>query len=183
MCSISVKKSERMILETDRLKIIPLSVEQSKILLTGMNKLERELNLTPSNYVLNTETLEAVQYLYNKAIAQPGEPFFNTFWQIMLKLENKIVASACFKNEPDEDGILEIGYGTNPGYRNRGIMTEAVKIMIEWAFEHPSVNCIIAETYKENPASHRVLEKNEMIIYKETEEAFWWKLEKQTKKL
>lgn len=167
-----------MILESNRLRIIPLSAEQLKILLKGVDKLERELDLTPSNYTLNTETRDAVQYLYDKVKTQPEETFFNTFWQIILKPENKAVASACFIKDTDENGILEIGYGTNPGYRNQGIMSEAVGIMINWAWGHPSVNCIIAETNKDNPASHKVLEKNKMTIYKETEETYWWKLEK-----
>ncbi|MBB4036902.1 putative N-acetyltransferase YhbS [Dysgonomonas hofstadii] len=168
-----------MLLETNRLKIIPLTIGQFKLLLSGMEKLERELVLTPSNYILEERTCEAMECQYNLAAGNPDNHLWHTNWQIVLKSENKAVASFCFKNAPDEAGLIEIGYGTNPGYQNKGIMTEAVKLLSDWAFCHMSVISVIAETYRNNIPSQRVLQKNGMAIYKETEESLWWKLEKQ----
>jgi RimJ/RimL family protein N-acetyltransferase len=34
--------------------------------------------------------------------------------------ENTVVGSACFKGEPDENHQVEIGYGTDEKFRNRG---------------------------------------------------------------
>ena len=167
-----------MQLETDRLKIIPLTIGQFKFLLSGMEKLERELALTPSNYTLDEGTRLAMEYQYDLAIGNYENHLWHTNWQIILKAEDKAVASFCFKNAPDEEGAIEIGYGTNPGYRSRGIMTEAVKALTDWALSHVSVTSIIAETYKDNLPSQKVLSRNGLVIYKETEESLWWKLEK-----
>ena len=57
------------------------------------------------------------------------------------------------------DGIAEIGYGISEEYQNNGYATEAVKSVLEWAFSHPEVVAIEAETDPDNAASKRVLEK------------------------
>ena len=59
----------------------------------------------------------------------------------------------------DDKGIVEIGYGINEGYGNRGYMTEAVRAIVKWASEQPNVNHIEAEAEENNYASIRVLEK------------------------
>ena len=38
----------------------------------------------------------------------------------------------CFKGFGD-DGVIEIGYGLKEEYRHHGYMTEAVKVITEWA--------------------------------------------------
>ena len=59
----------------------------------------------------------------------------------------------------DDKGIVEIGYGINEGYENKGYMTEAVRAIVKWASEQPNVNQIEAEAEKDNIESIRVLEK------------------------
>ncbi|MFO7742028.1 MAG: GNAT family N-acetyltransferase [Anaerolineae bacterium] len=63
-----------------------------------------------------------------------------------------------FKGLPD-DGALEIGYGINPSYRNRGYATEMVEALTEWALSQPAVRRVIAECRTDNAGSIRVLEK------------------------
>ncbi|MDR1437065.1 MAG: GNAT family N-acetyltransferase [Candidatus Symbiothrix sp.] len=85
---------------------------------------------------------------------------------------------ACFKGEPDENHQVEIGYGTDEKFRNRGYMTEAVKAMCEWAFSQPGVEAVIAETAPDNQASHRVLEKCGLSRFKQSNGSVWWRLNK-----
>jgi RimJ/RimL family protein N-acetyltransferase len=56
-------------------------------------------------------------------------------------------------------GVL--GYLIRPDHWGRGIATEAIAAVIEFAFERmdPPLNRIEADHYTENPASGRVLEK------------------------
>ena len=58
-----------------------------------------------------------------------------------------------------EDGKWEIGYHVAKAYTGNGYATEAVKAVLEWAFSHPKVTAVEAETYPDNTASKRVLEK------------------------
>jgi RimJ/RimL family protein N-acetyltransferase len=58
-------------------------------------------------------------------------------------------------------------------------MTEAVKGLIEWAFQDTRCRAVIApDTKRWNVASHRVLEKVGMRVYNETEEALDWRVDK-----
>ena len=46
-----------------------------------------------------------------------------------------------------------------PRFRNRGYTTEAITRLVAWAFEHPDVERVFADTAGDNTASQRVLEK------------------------
>ncbi len=84
-------------------------------------------------------------------------------WYWVLKVEatgqHVLIGSGGFKGAPDTDGSVEIGYAVLPQYHGQGYATEAVRALIGWAFTHPEVYCIKAETLPENRPSVRVLEK------------------------
>jgi RimJ/RimL family protein N-acetyltransferase len=52
-----------------------------------------------------------------------------------------------------------LGYWISPAHRGKGIITEAVELIANYAFTHLDVICIQANTLGNNPASMRVLEK------------------------
>ena len=170
------KKAMETILETKRLRIQPLTLEQFRLLIEGVEKMENDLMLTPSHVPLDEHTQKAMEWLYNEAQKTPEEYLWLTNWQIILKSENKSIGSADFKNLPGENGEVEIGYGINSEYEGRGYMTETVEAMCKWALIQDGVKCVIAETEKDNYASQRVLQKCGMEKYKETDTGFWWKL-------
>ncbi|MBU3178514.1 GNAT family N-acetyltransferase [Clostridium estertheticum] len=165
-----------MELSTERLKIIPLTLHQFKLLLDGIDKMEKELKLNASNECLDDHTQEAMKGLYKEAVKNSDRYCWYTNWQIILKSENKAIGSACFMKCPDENGEVEIGYGINSTYQNNGYMTEAAQAICEWAISQHDVSIIIAETEKDNIASHRVLKKCGMEKYKETDEEIWWRM-------
>lgn len=164
-------------LETKRLRIQPLTLDQFGLLIKGIDEIERELLLTPSHEPLDEHTQKAMEWLYNEAQKYPGEYLWLTNWQIILKSENKSIGSADFKNLPGDNGEVEIGYGINHDYEGKGYMTETLEAMCKWAFEQKGIKCVIAETEKDNYASQRVLQKCGMGKYKETDTGLWWKLE------
>ena len=55
---------------------------------------------------------------------------------------------------------VEIGYWIGQAYWNKGIATQAVKLMTQWVFEHLNVNRIFARVFAFNVASQKVLLKN-----------------------
>ena len=75
------------------------------------------------------------------------------------------------------------GYGyyeIDPTYQNKGYIIEAVKGLIEWAFQDPRCRAIVApNTKKWNVASNHVLKKVGMRVYGETEGAFDWRIDKE----
>ena len=166
-----------MVIETARLRIVPLTAEQFRLLLPGVDRMETEMGLVPSGECLDKHVQQAMEYQYQKALSDPDNFIWLTNRQIILKSENKAIASANFKNSPQENACVEIGYGTNTRYRNKGYMTEAVQAMCEWALNQPGVKSVTAETEKDNIASHRVLKKCGFVNYQKNENSLWWKLD------
>lgn len=78
-----------------------------------------------------------------------------------------MVGSADFKDVPNKDGEVEIGYGLGDGFRHHGYMTEAVQAM--------SVRHVIAETETDNLASQRILQRCG-FTEQSWGETIWWKL-------
>jgi [ribosomal protein S5]-alanine N-acetyltransferase len=65
-----------------------------------------------------------------------------------------------FKGKPSREGMVEIGYSVMPDYQRQGFASEAVAGLIGWAFSHPEVLLVTAETLPALVASIRVLENN-----------------------
>lgn len=99
---------------------------------------------------------------------------FFTLWLLIEKKFNFSIGSIMFKGPPDMEGKAEIGYGTHEEFKNKGFMTEAVSALCSWAFLSGKVKTVIAETAKYNPASFRVLEKNNFVKYNENDKFFYW---------
>lgn len=53
-----------MVIETKRLKLIPLNLEQFSLLLESIPQLENIMCLNPSNEVFDTHLQQAMQFMY-----------------------------------------------------------------------------------------------------------------------
>lgn len=165
-------------LETKRLRFIPLTYDQLVQYAKADNSLERGLNLHDSNETLSPDLAEALEHAILPAVADPSKNYlYSTLWIAISKAENKITGALCMMGEPNENGEIEIGYGTYEAFRGRGIMTEMVAGIFEWAQTQPRVKSITASTDQTNAASYTVLLKNDFIKTGETETMFQWKRE------
>lgn len=164
-------------ISSERLILKPLSYQQLIKYIANDNSLERELKLNPTKKIISPELREALEETILPNVLDTGKDhLFSTLWTIILREESRMVGDICFVGEPDENGELELGYGTYEPFRGKGYMTEAVGCMINWAKIHDSVNSIFAQTAKNNPASFRVLEKNNFEKVGEDEDVLNWRL-------
>lgn len=142
-----------MIIKTERLNIYPVSDEQMKSVISEQTV---------------PELKEAFKQMLDGCLAHPDRRQWYALWNIELNDESgTVVGSLSFKGL-EEDGILEIGYGTNDGYEGKGYMTEAVSAVVRWAAAQNGVKLIEAETEEDNAASKRVLEKAGFVPNGET---------------
>ena len=79
-------------------------------------------------------------------------------WYWVLRTARTLIGMSGFKSRP-VGGAVEIGYSILPEFQNRGLATEALEAMVNWAFSH-GANCVFGETLPELVASQRVLLKN-----------------------
>ena len=146
-------------LNTPRLAIVPLSVEQ--LLLFIENKTEelgKQLDVT-AKWQIQPELRQIFCRLYPEILKNPDNYLWYSHWQIILPTEKAMVGGFLFKGIPDSQGMVEIGYGIDEPYRNRGYMTETLKTMVSWALTQGNVRSVSAKTEMGNEASQKVLEK------------------------
>lgn len=84
-------------------------------------------------------------------------------WGIALKKDNKLIGSICLWNISPEQSKAELGYELMFEHQGKGIMSEAVKSVIEYGFVSMALNLIEAVPYSNNMKSIKLLEKNNFI--------------------
>lgn len=99
-------------------------------------------------------------------------------WLVIKKSDGTVIGDIGFKGKPDENRVVEIGYGLLEDYRNKGFATEAVGVLIHWAFSTSKVDKIVAKTLHDNYGSIRVLEKLNMKQISKTDTMINWAIEK-----
>ena len=78
------------------------------------------------------------------------------WYAVTRTVPRTLVAGAGFSGPPAA-GAVEIGYSVISAARGTGYATEIVKALLVYAFAHPAVKEIVAQTTEGNAASIRVL--------------------------
>lgn len=78
---------------------------------------------------------------------------------IALTGSGKVVGTIGFMWVQRENRSAEIGYSLNRAYWNQGLMTEALRAMLEFGFTKLNLNRIEAQHESDNPASGKVMLK------------------------
>jgi [ribosomal protein S5]-alanine N-acetyltransferase len=168
-------------LESKRLLLIPLNRLQLEAYCRNDGSLEAMLGVPQAERDISDDLREALeQTIVPQVSDHMRNPLFCTLWTIVYLPDRQLAGDLCFTGEPDQHGELEIGYGTYAAFRNRGIMTEAVRMLIGWAEQQPLVRSIYAATLKDNPASVAILRKNGFRAAGETEQLLQWRLQLHT---
>jgi [ribosomal protein S5]-alanine N-acetyltransferase len=164
-------------IETIRLLIKPLSCDELRRHVEDPNRLADDMELAPSTSLSEKEAREAIQNdLLPNLIDPDKDPYFYTMWIVIEKCKKAIIGGICFHGEPDDNGEVEIGYGTDRDYMNKGYMTETINGIILWLKKNKKARIIKAVTDSSNISSLKVLEKNGFKISGQNENAFILKL-------
>ena len=76
-----------------------------------------------------------------------------------IEYERKLIGTIGFMWVNEEFRSAEIGYSMNRAYWNRGLMTEALRVLLRYAFGTLRLNRVEAQHETGNPASGRVMQK------------------------
>ena len=90
------------------------------------------------------------------------------------------IGGAGFKGPPDDQGVVEVGYGFAASARRHGYATEAVLALCALAISR-GVVAVIAETHVDNAASERVLERCGFAATSRDAEMTYWRWEPTTR--
>ncbi len=169
-------------LKSDMLRVICADEQILKSVIIGDEEISRllQIKVNPGWTVYGTQVFK---YVLDKLKEDATHPQWWAYL-IVLASESALVGNCGYKGRPDENGGVEIGYSVSPNYRNRGIATEAARLLVENAFSYREVNFVQAHTLAEENASTRVLSKcgfqKTGILKDEEDGLLWkWKIEKQ----
>lgn len=145
-----VLKTQRLILETMDIELMDAIIENNykKIEKLGYRK----------NEEWPEEDLKEAMPVFKELILASGLNGFNN-WIIVSKESSIIIGSAGFIGNPNQEGIVEVGFGIIPSMRNRGYCTEAVEALLQWGVKQENVTKIIAHCNEDNEKSIAALKK------------------------
>ena len=101
------------------------------------------------------ESLEIIRTVFRDATCS---------WAIVLKETGEAIGAmgygpSCQCNLPAREGEPLIGYWVGRPYWNRGICSEALRLMIDHIRQTTEIKSLISGHFIDNPASGRVMEK------------------------
>lgn len=142
--------------ETDRLKIRLFNKNDVDDLYEYCSDDEVTKHLTFDTYTDKQQAIERIDYCI-QGYEKLDSPIV---WAIEYKENNKLIGGIDFIKWNLEHCNAEIGYLLNKKYWNKGIMTEALRPILEFGFEKMGLNRIQICCDERNIGSARVIEKN-----------------------
>ena len=153
MESIFLKLAQYPIVETERLLLRPVTLDDAEAMFEYASDRENTRYTFPTNQSLE-ETKNNIAQFY---LANPlGR------WGIELKSNGQFIGTIDLHKIDPVLKKAAIGYIINKKYWNQGLTTEANRAVIELAFEKIGMNKLTALHDKDNPASGKVMEKSGM---------------------
>jgi len=104
---------------------------------------------------ISTGVEEAAGFI--KKITASIEHKQSMYWAISLREDAHLIGTICYWNFDVENDTVEIGYEMLPEFQGRGLMTEAIKRVIEYGFEEMKVKTITAFPSADNTGSVALL--------------------------
>jgi RimJ/RimL family protein N-acetyltransferase len=102
---------------------------------------------------------------------EDGKAFFERILQqdppevLAIEVDGKVVGNIGIHPQSDVNRLnAELGYFIGEEYWGKGIATEAIKLMVNYAFEHFDLQRIFARPFGTNLASQKVLQKAGFVL-------------------
>lgn len=89
---------------------------------------------------------------------EPGEPGWVQF-SVEEQTTGRLVGDVGLSPDEEEPGVIKVGYTMAPRAQGKGYATEAVRALVDYAFDTLGADTVIAYASAENLPSHRVAEK------------------------
>jgi len=168
-----------VMIETERLKLYALTREQLETALNDVNQLVAEMKIQAPPDIFSEESRQAMMIKISRMdhAERRLHPWYTYF--LLVRASDRAAVGVCgFKGAPSLFGSVELGYAMHEDYRNFGYMTEAVRALVDWAFEQENCSRVTAETLPDNFASQRVLQKAGLSLDRSADTMLYWKVDR-----
>lgn len=148
-------------IETERLILRDASVDDSEDMFeyAKLEEVTKYLSWKPHISVKDSEKI--LEMLSKEAMEKDSY----VLKAIILKENDKMIGTIDARIFGDGLKDAEFGYCLNPMYWNKGYMSEALKAFIQALHKEHGVENVFGSFERENIASKRVMQKNEMYYY------------------
>ncbi len=151
-------------LTTDRLDLIAATVELAQAETGNRAQFSRLLEAgVPRQWPPPPDDAETLMLNRRSLEDAPDQAGWRT-WYVVLRKDAAgspfLIGSVGFGGPPTSEGEVEIGYAMLKEAHGQGYATEAVEGLLTWAFAHPTLECVVAQTFLGLAPSVRVLEKS-----------------------
>jgi ribosomal-protein-alanine N-acetyltransferase len=165
-------------LKTARLDLIPCPLHIAKAIVSNKASLPVMLGANVPDGWPADDVLSFLPF-YMENLEKEPETIGWGVWLLIDRRLKTVIGDAGFHGKVDERGSAEIGYAVHSEYRNLGYATEAVRSLIDWAFQsNERIKEIRAECAVNNASSIKFLKKAERTCVAEEGEVLIWKLAK-----
>ncbi|WEK71506.1 MAG: GNAT family N-acetyltransferase [Candidatus Chryseobacterium colombiense] len=86
------------------------------------------------------------------------------YWGVSLESQSNIIGTICLYNFSEDRKVAEVGYELLPDYHRQGIMSEALKAVLDFAFNDLHLQEMVAMTNKFNENSKGLLLKYDFVL-------------------
>ena len=162
-------------IQTDRLILIPVTLEITKDLMARSNKEIEKLGIKANENWPTEDTMDILPII-NESLEKENMPSGFETWMIVKKDNMQVIGDIGFFGKPNEKGEVEVGYGLVEEERASGFGYESLKAIIDWASSKDSVKVIKADCLIKNKPSARILEKVGMKEVSRDNDLIYWKL-------
>jgi len=138
------------LIETERLLLRPYSMADVDDMYAYASRPENLTFIFPPHLSIE-ETAQTIAHRFMK------EPLGH--WAIELKGEARMIGSIDLLKIDQKSKSAELGYVLNMDYWGQGLMTEAVKTLVAFAFEQFALKTLIINVDKDNQASKNVAQR------------------------
>ena len=81
------------------------------------------------------------------------------YWAICKKDQPELIGTCCLWNFNHEKNVAEVGYELHPEAQGKGLMTEAIKAILDHGFNTLHFNMIEAIIHEQNVASQNLVRR------------------------
>lgn len=155
-------------METERLILRDASVDDAEDMFeyAKLEEVTKYLSWKPH---LSVKDSEKILDMLSK---EAKEKDSYTLKAIVLKENDKMIGTIDARIFGDGLKDAEFGYCLNPKYWNKGYMSEALKAFIQALHKERGIENVFGSFERENIASKRVMQKNEMYYYETVRRVF-----------
>lgn len=92
------------------------------------------------------------------------------YWGLGLKENSDLIGTICLWNFSEDRTTAEIGYELLPKFQKKGLMTEALELVIEYSFMTLHLKNIKVYTHRDNERSVKLLERFNFTVQENSSE-------------